>query len=634
MPHPVTGSGRRLALLAACAVLAASCLTGSCLSRQPEPAPPPATPKEPPQGLPPGTPGEAPGDTAAATGAALDFFRRWGNLDFEGMAALMAASPEEFVRNSDIVFAPFYPRHFPADLPEFFAAARDQVRQYDPDAWQDIRVVRVTPDPAEEVSLVRLELRLGEAPYQVWADVVPGDRGWTVRMIDSLPVPAPGGVPPSSWSLGRLQPTDVRDLDGRPGAEILGWGRWGEYEGEGREPPAARGLFTVKEGKLQTVWLTREGPAPDRNWTGEGVMGHLAGPDTLDLLLVSRPVYVDGRPVSDEPPRATLYRLRNGATPGTRPEAVGDVAWPVLAPAGTSVHYGLMAARPLDGEPGDEIVVLAFCTPPQGSSYELVAVCRLAGRSLEVLTTYRGPDGGSLYLTLARPAAAAAAGGAAAASADGATETAHRLYVWTYDSDRVAVLAFRQGAPTWENLPLPHLRLLAAADLDGEGVDEFLVETPRHRLRVLDASGRMLWETADYRTVERAWMGRHGDRVLLVLGERGADGTRLVRWEAPSADGSAVSTDGGRGLPGGSGGTPGSGSGSPGSGPEEGKASPLAFRRTWVSPLLGRYTISSLWVDDLDGDGEPEAMVTSTDDYLAAADYVHVFALKGDPRPR
>ncbi|MBC7338994.1 MAG: hypothetical protein H5U04_03930 [Firmicutes bacterium] len=80
----------------------------------------------------------------------------------------------------------------------------------------------------------------------------------------------------------------------------------------------------------------------------------------------------------------------------------------------------------------------------------------------------------------------------------------------------------------------------------------------------------------------------------MVLAEAGADGTRVARWEA---------------------------------GPDSDKAG-INFERTWESPLLGKSTIWGLWVRGLDGDGDLEVMVTCTDNYLAPADYLHVFELR------
>lgn len=151
-----------------------------------------------------------------------------------------------------------------------------------------------------------------------------------------------------------------------------------------------------------------------------------------------------------------------------------------------------------------------------------MVICRLEGASLRVLSTHRSPAGQSLYLTFARPTA----GQPATASAP------HRLYVWTLRGEEITTLTFRDGKPGWESLPVAHYRLLAAADLDGDDRDEFLVETARHRLQLLDAAGRLLWETAAYKDAKHAWMGLHDGRVVMVLAEAGADGTRVVRWEA------------------------------------------------------------------------------------------------------
>ncbi|MDI7249095.1 MAG: S-layer homology domain-containing protein [Bacillota bacterium] len=566
-------------------------------------------------------------DTREAAEAALAFFRRWGELDLEGMKTLMLPPPEKFIPDSDIVFAPFYPKKYPEDLPEFLRASRDLVNQYDADAWKNARVMQSRADPSAGVASVRVELRLGRAPYQIWADMELTDETpavWRLRMIDSLPITSGVQVPPSSYSLERLQPMDVRDLDGQPGAEILGWAFWGEYEGMGREPSGARGLFSMREGKIEKLWFTREGPAPDRVWTGEGVMGHLTAPDALDLLLVSRPANLDGRPVSPDGPQLGLYRLRT--TPGTgntpwdgeeatagsghasaSPEKVADVAWPGVAPAGTSVYYGLMAARPLDATPGDEVVISAFCTPPQGAAYQLVVICRLEGTSLRVLGTHRSPAGQSLYLTFAEPPAGQPA------------SAPHRLYVWTVSGEGVTALTFRDGKPVWEPLPVACYRLLAAADLDGDDRDEFLVETARHRLQLLDAAGRLLWETTAYKDARHAWTGQYEGRAVMVLAEAGADGTRVVRWEAGRPAGTTPTGATGGAIPGGQPGTDTAG---------------ITFERTWESPLLGRFNISALWVKDLDGDGDLELVVASTDNHLAPADYLHVFDLRQGWGPR
>jgi hypothetical protein len=53
----------------------------------------------------------------------------------------------------------------------------------------------------------------------------------------------------------------------------------------------------------------------------------------------------------------------------------------------------------------------------------------------------------------------------------------------------------------------------------------------------------------------------------------------------------------------------------------------MILERVWASPPLGRAHISSLWVADVQGDGRPEILVTSSDSYLAPADHVHAFDL-------
>ncbi|MEW6398601.1 MAG: S-layer homology domain-containing protein [Bacillota bacterium] len=541
-------------------------------------------------------------DTREAAGLALEFFRRWADLDLEGMSALMLVPPEKFIPNSDIVFAPFYPKKYPDDLPDFVRASRDLVQQYDPSAWENPVIQESRVDPSASPPAVRVHLRLGQAPYDIWAEMELTDEGmagWRMHMMDSLPVPSGVPAPPSSFSLERLQPTDVRNLDGTPGVEILGWAFWGEYEGTGPEPPGARGLFSFREGKPHPLWFTREGPAPGWVWTGEGVMGHLTGPHSIDLLLVRRPAYLDGQPTGPEGPRLGLYRLKQPA-PDREPatgaggtlEKVADVQWPQLAPADTAVYYGLMAARPLDDAAGDEIVISAFCTPPTGPAYQIVAVCRLKDTSLEVLGTCRSPAGQSLYLTFAPPGAGTTGGEPAPC----------RLYVWAQGGQEVTALvpptgAERAFAPA--TLPVPHHAVKAAADLDGDGHDEFLVEGPRHRLELLKGDGTGLWETSAYKGAGQAWMGLVDGKVNVVMAEPGADAYRVVRWEGePPAGGS---TAGGR--------------------------AGMILERVWASPPLGRAHISSLWVADVQGDGRPEILVTSSDSYLAPADHVHAFDL-------
>ncbi|HHY95354.1 MAG TPA: protease complex subunit PrcB family protein [Firmicutes bacterium] len=558
-------------------------------------------------------------DTREAGQVAAEFFRRWGELDLKGMTALMLVPPEKFIPGSDIVFAPFYPKECPDDVPAFVQASRDLIRQYDAQAWEKVTIEESKANPTAFPASVRIQLRLGQAPYHIWAEMQLTDEGWRVRMLDSLPVKVETPVPPSAFSLDRLQPMDVRDLDGNPGAEVLGWAFWGEYEGMGPEPSGARGFFSFRDGDLKKLWFTKEGPAPGWVWTGEGAMGHLTSPDSLDLLLVRRPANLDGKPQSQEGPLLGLYRLPAdtqappaGPKPATGAQAnataaqadttgaiekVADVPWPQVAPAGTAVYYGLMAARPLDDVPGDEVVISAFCTPPQGSAYQQVLVCRLHGASLQVLGRHQSPPGQSLYLTFAQ------------VTPGGGTQkdpSRSRLYVWTWGGQQFTAVDFGDGKFTPVSLPVPRQTVLAAADIDGEGTDEFLVETARHHLQLVGRDGSVCWETTDYKGIRQAWMGLVKGKLTIVASEPGADAGRVIRWEAregstaPSAD---VNT--GRG---------------------DGSAT-LTLERTWSSPPLGRDHLSSLWVLDADGDGELEILVTSSDDFLAPADYLHIFSL-------
>lgn len=531
-------------------------------------------------------------DTQEAGEAALEFFRCWGQLDLDGMTALMLVPPEKFIPNSDIVFAPFYPKKYPDDVPAFLKASRDLVRQYDAEAWEKATIEGSQVNPTAFAASARIHLRLGQAPYHIWVELQltdEGGAGWRVRMLDSLPIKGETQAPPSSFSLDRLQPMDVRDLDGQPGAEVLGWAFWGEYEGMGPEPPGARGLFTFRDGELEKLWFTKEGPAPGWVWTGEGVMGHLTSADSTDLLLVRRPAYLDGKPRSQEGPLLGLYRLKP-TSPGGQPdpaaplEKVADVPWPQVAPTGTSVTYGLMAARPLDDTPGDEVVISAFCVPPQGSDYQLVAICRLQGASLRVLASHKSAPGQSLYLTFAPPSAH--------------EPSRSHLYLWTWGGQEITAVNFQDGEFTFTPLPVPYQRLLAAADVDGDGQDEFLLEAPRHRLQLVERDGSVRWETSAYKGIARAWMGLVDGKLTIVMAEPGADANRVVRWEG-KREGDKIT----------------------------------ALEPVWSSPPLGRAHISSLWVADVEGDGSLEIMVSSSDGYLAPADYLHIFTLtSGDLR--
>lgn len=547
-------------------------------------------------------------DTREAAATAFEFFHRWAKLDLEGMKRLMLVPPEKFIPDSDIVFAPFYPKEYPADLPDFMRAARDLVCQYDASAWDNIiveesKVCNPGSSPSKPNSPppeVRVTVHLGKAPYHIWAEMQltdEGRTGWRVRMLDSLPIKSEGEVPPSPYSIEGLQPREVRDMDGTPGVEILGWAFRGEYEGMGPEPSGTGGLFSFRDGEFKKLWLTRKGPSPGRVWTGEGVMGHLTAPDRLDVLLVSRPAYLDGRPLSEEGPRLGLYRinattddLRSMADPSANLEKVSDVAWPELASEDTSVHYGIMAARPLDDVPGDEMVICAFCTPPQGNGYQMIVVARLEGNSLRVLTSYKSAPAQSLYLTLAQP-------NIMAGSHEGGGTVPWRLYAWAWNDPNITALELRNGKFTWSTLPVVHQTVHAAADIDRDGLDEFLVEAPRHRLQLVDHQGMVLWETTGYKGVRQAWMGIVGEKIVVVVSEPGADANRVVRWEA---DMSTVS---------------------------ETEPITISLRRTWSSPPLGSAHISSLWVADLEGNGDLEILVTSSDEFLAPADYFHVFDL-------
>lgn len=545
-------------------------------------------------------------DGRDAAEAALQFFRRWGELDLEGMKNLMLVPPERFIPGSDIVFAPFYPKKYPDDLTDFVRSARNLVRQYDPSAWENVTAADSRIDAMASPPRVSVSIRLGNAPYHIRTEMELANEGlatpgWRVRMLDSLPVKSQGMAAPSTYSIEQLQPWDIRDLDGVPGVEILGWAFRGEYEGMGPEPPGTLGVLSFRKNGFERIWLTREGPEQGRVWAGEKAIGHLTSKDGIDLFLVSRPAYLDGKPLREEAPRLEWYRmnLRKGDSPSKDDppvlQKVTDVAWPSLAPGDTKVHYGLIAARPLDDVPGDELVIFAFCTPPSGNSYQVVAITKLEGNSLRVLTSLTSEPAQSLYMTIAQPNTGPAQSPDSRSSrSDGAS---HRVYIWAWEDSNVTALKFQEGRLEWVTLPITHQRLIAAADIDGDGLDEFLVEVPRHQLQLVEHDGNLLWKTADYKGAGQAWMGALDGRLVLVMSELGADLNRVVRWEGKAQVARA------QGL--------------------------ISLQRAWSGPPLGIAHVSGLWVVDIEGDGDLEVAVTSSDEYLAPADYFHVFDLAG-----
>jgi len=141
---------------------------------------------------------------------------------------------------------------------------------------------------------------------------------------------------------------------------------------------------------------------------------------------------------------------------------------------------------------------------------------------------------------------------------------------------------YHNGEWTDTRLFSTKLDIRAAGDMDGDGINEFLVYNGL-TLKVYSANGKVLWNAnipKDTKEVPYAWIGEMGGKQRVIAALHMGDyvdwTSQIYVWEGENYD----------------------------------------LKQSWVSETLGSDGITAMKVADLDKDGEPEILVNYTNDYL------------------
>lgn len=513
---------------------------------------------------------------------ALMFINAWREIDLEKMDMLTFHPLEEFFDRSDIFFASYYYIKN-GDLAGYIRDGIETLKVYDQNAFDNIEIIQLPG--AEDILIVRM----GKS-FELDFDFIQDDNMWKIKIMDSLPVQLTKAIPEDWTSLNNTVICDMQDVNRDGFIELLTMGYWGEWEGIGPEPSSALGIYIYNGEEFKTLYFKGiEDRLNENKVLIEGAsMGHLIDNQSIVLVLAEKSA-VDQMQAAEQHDVKyflSLYGLEDGEL-----MKIEEIDWSSLIKNNcehevTPKWLEVLGVKNLEGTDKENIIIKAGLEMEGSNDGDIIInegifVLSKEGEEWKVEWSHIGIDGEYHTIIFDQP-----------------NQNNHpcRLYYiedhsngdingWIYE------VSFEEGE--WiENLVFcEKLDIKAVADMDGDGIDEFLV-WDRGYLKILSHQGRELWHSEEMtgtREIPYAWMGRIGEEQRIVAAlHRGTQvywRSQITGWKGNDYD----------------------------------------LQLSWDSEELGTEGISAVKVVDIEGDGEMDILANFSNNYLVRGQYFKVF---------
>lgn len=510
------------------------------------------------------------------------FFDAWQEKDLEKMDMLTVQRLEDFFRNSDILFSSY---HYldSGDIAGFIRDGLDTLAVYDEKAFDNIEIKALESD--ENVLLVSM----GDA-FNLSVVLEMDDHMWKLKMIDSSPAIVEKAIPQEWGNLDNTVIADSGDLNGDGNPELVTTGVWGEWEGFGPEPSSAIGIYSYGEQDFQKIYFKGiDERLTEGRVVVDGGVGYLNNYGNGALVIIEKTAVDELGSMKPEDIEyyLSLYTLEEGNLVKT-----DEIDWKALISdlipedRFTPTWVELLGIQHLKDDEAGSIVAKIGMNVQDAENripgiIEGIFVFTPSEKKWNVDWHHIGKEGeyhtvvfGSADMPDGRPKLYYIED-----SVEGQTGGCVREVF--YDGDK------------WEDIPVfgEKMDIKAAADMDGDGVNEFLL-WDKGRLKIISRKGNEMWSTEvlnGTKDVPYAWMGIvDGKQAVIAALHRGTYvywKSQVFKWEGESYN-----------L-------------SPG----------------WNSEDLGTEGISAMKMMDIDSDEKPEILVNFSNYYLIRGQYFRIY---------
>ena len=510
------------------------------------------------------------------------FLDAWEHNDLEKMDMLTLQPLEEFFRQSQMNFASY--RYLDnGDLAGFVRDGIGKLKDYNIDNFDNARIENPLPNGDR--------LKVGIGDYLNLDVMLVLDRNmWKLYTMEASLLGFEEAVPQDWDTLGQLVLADLKDMEGDGSHELLAIGIMGEWEGIGPEPTSAIGIYTYSGGKIANLYYRdmNDRLENDRVVT-EGGMGRVLESHPAVLVLIEKTAQ-DNLAVIEGPDTeyyVSLYSLEDDQL-----KKVGEIDWKGAV------------SKALGSRIKPEWVELLGVKSLKSSATESVVLrvgFRHASERDRLYQTNEGifvlsHDGAKWYTDWYHEGTFGEYHTVVFEESADAMEPIKFYYIEDMpfeegDGGGVFEVSYRNGR--WNEVRVfeDKLNIKAAGDMDGDGVEEFLVFDER-KLKVHSRDGEIMAEVSlpqDTREVPFAWIGVSGGRQRIVaalhMGDYVNMNSGIHVWEG-----------------------------------EDNK-----LQNTWQSEALGSDGITAMIVRDINMNGKPDILANYTSDYLVLGQFFKIF---------
>ncbi len=509
------------------------------------------------------------------------FLDAWEQNDLEKMNMLTFDPLEDFFRHSDVSFAT-YGYLDRGDLGAFVRDGLGRLKAHDIESLTNVQIENLLPNGDKLTASLSNTLNINFS-------LILDRNMWKLRSMQALAYGFGEAIPQDWDSLGQTVVVEIKDMNDNGYYELLTMGLWNEWEEVGPEPSSAIGIYTYINGQLNKLYyrdiLNR---LESERVVIEGGMGRLTENPSFTLVFVEKTAE-DTLTVADSfevEYFISLYDFNGGNL-----EKIGDIDWKnavskVVGRRITPEWVELLGVKQLKENAPESLVLRVGLTDSTADDDDFrmnegIFVITDNGGDWDTDWYHIGTYGE--YHTVVMEQTDANAG-------------AVRLYYIEDAFDEAAggsvFEVFYDGKRWHENkLFSSKLDIKAAGDMDGDGVNEFLV-LDRASLQIRSGDGEVLWDVnlpAATKEVPHAWIGVAEGKQRVVAALHMGDYTdwtsQINIWEGQD----------------------------------------FKLEHSWSSEPLGTDGISAMRVWDMNGDGKTEILVNFSNDYLQPGEFFKIF---------